>query len=125
MKKNFLISLFVIAIFLLGFVSGKFHSLVMNPSYEGTYAKKHLQNEKRLFLLMLTDHSYQYSDPESDRNGKGSYEVIDDGIICFTSGDLEDELAVSNKIFMGDISMTVYDLDKDKKMELVKIKNRI
>ena len=45
------------------------------------------------------DDTYQYYDPGTNGNGEGSYEVLDDGVIHFTSGDFEDSIAVSKKSF--------------------------
>lgn len=124
MKKNILIPLCVIVVFLFGFFSGKSHSSGMNSSYEGIYAEKQLPNEKDPFLLEIAEQYYEYSDPESDKNGKGSYEVMDEGIIRFTSGDLNDVLAVSKKRFMSVTSLTLYNACTGKKIELVKTEQR-
>lgn len=84
--------------------------------------KKELQSEEGPFQLELTDDTYQYFDPGTNENGEGSYEVLDDGVIHFTSGDLEDSIAVGKKKFMHDPSLTVYNSSKENKLELVKYK---
>ena len=68
------------------------------------------------------DDTYQYYDPGSNKDGKGNYEVLNDGVIHFTSGDLEDSIAVSKKKFMHDPSLTMYNSSQENKLELVKFK---
>ena len=122
MKKKIVIATcFVLALFI-GFLLGKCNSYVMNTSINGSYTEKELQSEEGPFQLELTDDTYQYFDPGTNENGEGSYEVLDDGVIHFTSGDLEDSIAVGKKKFMHDPSLTVYNSSKENKLELVKYK---
>ena len=81
------------------FLLGRSNSYVMNTSINGSYTEKELQSEKGPFQLELMDDTYQYYDPGTNGNGEGSYEVLDDGVIHFTSGDFEDSIAVSKKSF--------------------------
>ena len=98
-KKKIIISTcFVLALFI-GFLLGKCNSYVMNTSINGSYTEKELQSEKGPFQLELMDNTYQYYDPGTNENGEGSYEILDDGVIHFTSGDFEDRIAVSKKSF--------------------------
>ena len=53
---------------------------------------------------------------------KGSYEILDDGVIHFTSGNFKDSIAVSKKKFMNDTTFTLYDSSRENKLELVKFK---
>lgn len=76
--------------------------------------QRKLQSEKGPFQLELTNDTYQYYDPGTNENGEGSYEVLDDGVIHFTSGDLEDSIAVNKKKFLYDPSLTIYNLSKEK-----------
>lgn len=122
MKKKMIISTcFVLALFI-GFLLGKCNSYVMNTSIIGSYTGKELQSEKGPFQLELMDDTYQYFDPGTNENGEGSYEVLDDSVIHFTSGDLEDSIAVSKKKFMNDTTFTLYDSSRENKLELVKFK---
>lgn len=72
--------------------------------------------------MELTDDTYQYFDPGTNKNGEGSYEVLDDGVIHFTSGNFKDSIAVSKKKFMNDTTFTLYDSPRENKLELVKFK---
>lgn len=122
MKKKIVIATcFVLALFI-GFLLGKCNSYVMNTSINGSYTEKKLQSEEGPFQLELTDDTYQYFDPGTNENGEGSYEVLDDGVIHFTSGDLEDSIAVSKKKIMNDTTFTLYDPSRENKLELVKFK---
>lgn len=122
MKKKMIISIcFVLALFI-GFLLGKCNSYVMNTSCKGSYTEQQLQSEKGPFQLELMDDTYQYYDPGTNENGEGSYEVLDDGVIHFTSGDFEDSIAVSKKKFMNDTTFTLYDSSRENKLELVKFK---
>lgn len=122
MKKKMIISTcFVLALFI-GFLLGRCNSYVMNTSCKGSYTEQQLQSEKGPFQLKLMDDTYQYYDPGTNENGEGSYEVLDNDVIHFTSGDLEDSIAVSKKKFLYDPSLTIYNLSKEKKLELVKFK---
>lgn len=122
MKKKMIISTcFVLALFI-GFLLGKCNSYVMNTLINGSYTKKELQSEEGPFQLELMDDTYQYYDPGTNENGEGSYEVLDDGVIHFTSGDFEDSIAVSKKKFMNDTTFTLYDSSRENKLELVKFK---
>ena len=94
----------------------------MNTSINGSYTEKELQSEKGPFQLELMDDTYQYYDPGTNGNGEGSYEVLDDGVIHFTSGNFEDSIAVNKKKFLHEPSLTIYNLSKGKKLELVKFK---
>lgn len=122
MKKKMIISTcFVLALFI-GFLLGKCNSYVMNTFCKGSYTEKELQSEEGPFQLELMDDTYQYYDPGTNENGEGSYEVLDDGVIHFTSGDFEDSIAVSKKKFMNDTTFTLYDSSRENKLELVKFK---
>lgn len=122
MKKKIVIATcFVLALFI-GFLLGKCNSYVMNISCKGSYTEQQLQSEEGPFQLELTDDTYQYFDPGTNENGEGSYAVLDDGVIHFTSGDLEDSIAVSKKKFMNDTTFTLYDPSRENKLELVKFK---
>lgn len=122
MKKKIVIATcFVLALFI-GFLLGKCNSYVMNTSINGSYTEKELQSEEGPFQLELTDDTYQYFDPGTNENGEGSYEVLDDGVIHFTSGDFKDSIAVSKKKFMNDTTFTLYDSSRENKLELVKFK---
>lgn len=122
MKKKIVIATcFVLALFF-GFLLGKCNSYVMNASINGSYTEKELQSEEGPFQLELTDDTYQYFDPGTNENGKGSYEVLDDGVIHFTSGNFKDSIAVSKKKIMNDTTFTLYDPSRENKLELVKFK---
>lgn len=122
MKKKIVIATcFVLALFI-GFLLGKCNSYVMNTSINGSYTEKKLQSEEGPFQLELTDDTYQYFDPDTNENGEGSYEVLDDGVIHFTSGDFKDSIAVSKKKIMNDTTFTLYDPSRENKLELVKFK---
>lgn len=122
MKKKIVIATcFVLALFI-GFLLGKCNSYVMNTSINGSYTEKKLQSEEGPFQLELTDDTYQYFDPGTNENGEGSYEVLDDGVIHFTSGDFKDSIAVSKKKIMNDTTFTLYDSSRENKLELVKFK---
>lgn len=122
MKKKMIISTcFVLALFI-GFLLGKCNSYVMNTSCKGSYTEKELQSEKGPFQLKLMDDTYQYYDPGTNENGEGSYEILDDGVIHFTSGNFKDSIAVSKKKFMNDTTFTLYDSSRENKLELVKFK---
>lgn len=122
MKKKIVIATcFVLALFI-GFLLGKCNSYVMNTSINGSYTEKELQSEEGPFQLELTDDTYQYFDPGTNENGEGSYEVLDDGVIHFTSGDFKDSIAVSKKKIMNDTTFTLYDPSRENKLELVKFK---
>lgn len=122
MKKKMIISTcFVLALFI-GFLLGKCNSYVMNTSCKGSYTEKELQSEKGPFQLELMDDTYQYYDPGTNENGEGSYEILDDGVIHFTSGNFKDSIAVSKKKFMNDTTFTLYDSSRENKLELVKFK---
>lgn len=123
-KKKIIISTcFVLALFI-GFLLGKCNSYVMNTSCKGSYTEQQLQSEEGPFQLEIMDDTYQYYDPGTNENGEGSYEILDDGVIHFTSGDFEDSIAVSKKKFLYDPSLTIYNLSKEKKLELVKFKGK-
>lgn len=124
MKKKMIISTCFALALLIGFLLGKCNSYVMNTSINGSYTEKELQSEKGPFQLELMDNTYQYYDPGTNENGEGSYEILDDGVIHFTSGDFEDSIAVSKKKFLYDPSLTIYNLSKEKKLELVKFKGK-
>lgn len=122
MKKKIVIATcFVLALFI-GFLLGKCNSYVMNTSINGSYTEQQLQSEEGLFQLELTDDTYQYFDPGTNENGEGSYEVLDDGVIHFTSGDFKDSIAVSKKKIKNDTTCTLYDSSRENKLELVKFK---
>lgn len=122
MKKKIVIATcFVLALFI-GFLLGKCNSYVMNTSINGSYTEKELQSEEGPFQLELTDDTYQYFDPGTNENGEGSYEVLDDGVIHFTSGDFKDSIAVSKKKIMNDTTFTLYDPSRENKLEIVKFK---
>lgn len=122
MKKKIVIATcFVLALFI-GFLLGKCNSYVMNISCKGSYTEQQLQSEEGPFQLELTDDTYQYFDPGTNENGEGSYEVLDDGVIHFTSGDFKDSIAVSKKKIMNDTTFTLYDPSRENKLELVKFK---
>lgn len=122
MKKKIVIATcFVLALFI-GFLLGKCNSYVMNTSINGSYTEKELQSEEGPFQLELTDDTYQYFDPGTNENGEGSYEVLDDGVIHFTSGDFKDSIAVRKKKIMNDTTFTLYDPSRENKLELVKFK---
>lgn len=122
MKKKIVIATcFVLALFI-GFLLGKCNSYVMNTSINGSYTEQQLQSEEGPFQLELTDDTYQYFDPGTNENGEGSYEVLDDGVIHFTSGDFKDSIAVSKKKIMNDTTFTLYDPSRENKLELVKFK---
>lgn len=122
MKKKIVIATcFVLALFI-GFLLGKCNSYVMNTSINGSYTEKELQSEEGPFQLELTDDTYQYFDPGTNENGEGSYEVLNDGVIHFTSGDFKDSIAVSKKKIMNDTTFTLYDPSRENKLELVKFK---
>lgn len=122
MKKKIVIATcFVLALFV-GFLLGRCNSYVMNTSINGSYTEKELQSEEGPFQLELTDDTYQYFDPGTNENGEGSYEVLDDGVIHFTSGDFKDSIAVSKKKIMNDTTFTLYDPSRENKLELVKFK---
>lgn len=122
MKKKIVIATcFVLALFI-GFLLGKCNSYVMNTSINGSYTEKKLQSEEGPFQLELMDDTYQYFDPGTNENGEGSYEVLDDGVIHFTSGDFKDSIAVSKKKIMNDTTFTLYDPSRENKLELVKFK---
>ena len=122
MKKKIVIATcFVLALFI-GFLLGKCNTYVMNTSINGSYTEKELQSEEGPFQLELTDDTYQYFDPGTNENGEGSYEVLDDGVIHFTSGNFKDSIAVSKKKFMNDTTFTLYDSSRENKLELVKFK---
>ena len=122
MKKKIVIATcFVLALFI-GFLLGKCNSYVMNTSINGSYTEKELQSEEGPFQLELTGDTYQYFDSGTNENGEGSYEVLDDGVIHFTSGDFKDSIAVSKKKIMNDTTFTLYDPSRENKLELVKFK---
>lgn len=122
MKKKIVIATcFVLALFI-GFLPGKCNSYVMNISCKGSYTEQQLQSEEGPFQLELTDDTYQYFDPGTNENGEGSYEVLDDGVIHFTSGDFKNSIAVSKKKIMNDTTFTLYDPSRENKLELVKFK---
>lgn len=120
-KKMIIATCFVLALFV-GFLLGRCNSYVMNTPINGSYTEKELQSEEGPFQLELTNDTYQYYDPGTNENGKGSYEVLDDGVIHFTSGNFKDSIAVSKKKFLYDPSLTIYNLSKEIKRELVKFK---
>ena len=122
MKKKMIISTcFVLALFI-GFLLGRCNSYVMNRSINGSYTEQQLQSEKGPFQLKLMDDTYQYYDPGTNENGEGSYEILDDGVIHFASGNFKDSIAVSKKKFMNDTTFTLYDSSRENKLELVKFK---
>lgn len=120
-KKMIIATCFVLALFV-GFLLGRCNSYVMNTPINGSYTEKELQSEKGPFQLELMDDTYQYYDPGTNENGEGSYEVLDDGVIHFTSGNFKDSIAVSKKKFMNDTTFTLYDSSRENKLELVKFK---
>ena len=95
---------------------------MMNTYHKGNYTEKELQSEKGPFQLELTDDTYQYFDPVTNKNGKGNYEILDGGVIYFKSGNLEGSIAISKKKVMHNSSLTLYDLSTEKKLELIKYK---
>lgn len=97
-KKMIISTCFALALFI-GFLLGKCNSYVMNTSCKGSYTEQQLQSEEGPFQLEIMDDTYQYYDPGTNENGEGSYEVLGDGVIHFTSGDFEDRIAVSKKSF--------------------------
>lgn len=120
-KKMIIATCFVLALFV-GFLLGRCNSYVMNTPINGSYTEKELQSEKRPFQLKLMDDTYQYYDPGTNENGEGSYEILDDGVIHFTSGNFKDSIVVSKKKFMNDTTFTLYDSSRENKLELVKFK---
>ncbi len=120
-KKMIIATCFVLALFI-GFLLGRCNSYVMNTSINGSYTEQQLQSEKGPFQLKLMDDTYQYYDPGTNENGEGSYEILDDGVIHFTSGNFKDSIAVSKKKFMNDTTFTLYDSSRENKLELVKFK---
>lgn len=122
MKKKIVIATCFVLALLVGFLLGRCNSYVMNTSINGSYTEKELQSEEGPFQLELTDDTYQYFDPGTNENGEGSYEVLDDGVIHFTSGNFKDCIAVSKKKFMNDTTFTLYDSSRENKLELVKFK---
>ena len=120
-KKMIIATCFVLALFV-GFLLGRCNSYVMNTPINGRYTEKELQSEKGPFQLKLMDNTYQYYDPGTNENGEGSYEILDDGVIHFTSGNFKDSIAVSKKKFMNDTTFTLYDSSRENKLELVKFK---
>lgn len=120
-KKMIIATCFVLALFV-GFLLGRCNSYVMNTPINGSYTEKELQSEKGSFQLELMDDTYQYYDPGTNENGEGSYEILDDGVIHFTSGNFKDSIAVSKKKFMNDTTFTLYDSSRENKLELVKFK---
>ena len=120
-KKMIIATCFVLALFV-GFLLGRCNSYVMNTPINGSYTEKELQSEKGPFQLELMDDTYQYYDPGTNENGEGSYEILDDGVIHFTSGNFKDSIAVSKKKFMNDTTFTLYDSSRENKLELVKFK---
>lgn len=103
-KKMIIATCFVLALFV-GFLLGRCNSYVMNTPINGSYTEKELQSEKGPFQLELMDDTYQYYDPGTNENGEGSYEILDDGVIHFTSGNFKDSIAVSKKKFMNDTTL--------------------
>lgn len=120
-KKMIIATCFVLALFV-GFLLGRCNSYVMNTPINGSYTEKELKSEKGPFQLKLMDDTYQYYDPGTNENGEGSYEILDDGVIHFTSGNFKDSIAVSKKKFMNDTTFTLYDSSRENKLELVKFK---
>ena len=120
-KKMIIATCFVLALFV-GFLLGRCNSYVMNTSINRSYTEQQLQSEKGPFQLKLMDDTYQYYDPGTNENGEGSYEILDDGVIHFTSGNFKDSIAVSKKKFMNDTTFTLYDSSRENKLELVKFK---
>lgn len=120
-KKMIIATCFALALFV-GFLLGRCNSYVMNTPINGSYTEKELQSEKGPFQLKLMDDTYQYYDPGTNENGEGSYEILDDGVIHFTSGNFKDSIAVSKKKFMNDTTFTLYDSSRENKLELVKFK---
>lgn len=120
MKKQFIISLCFILDLLIGFVTGRSSTYVKSTSYEGTYTEKNLQNDAGPFQIVLSAENYQYFDPVTDKSGKGSYEVLDDGIIIFTSGSLKGITAISEKQFMKDTTLTLLDSSDEKTLVFIK-----
>ena len=120
-KKMIIATCFVLALFV-GFLLGRCNSYVINTPINGSYTEKELQSEKGPFQLELMDDTYQYYDPGTNENGEGSYEILDDGVIHFTSGNFKDSIAVSKKKFMNDTTFTLYDSSRENKLELVKFK---
>lgn len=120
-KKMIIATCFVLALFV-GFLLGRCNSYVMNTPINGSYTEQQLQSEKGPFQLELMDDTYQYYDPGTNENGEGSYEILDDGVIHFTSGNFKDSIAVSKKKFMNDTTFTLYDSSRENKLELVKFK---
>ena len=120
-KKMIIATCFVLALFV-GFLLGRCNSYVMNTPINGSYTEKELQSEKGPFQLKLMDDTYQYYDPGTNENGEGSYEILDDGVTHFTSGNFKDSIVVSKKKFMNDTTFTLYDSSRENKLELVKFK---
>lgn len=73
---------------LIELVTGRSGTYAKSTSYEGTYTEKNLQSDAGPFQIVLSSDSYQYFDPSTDKSGKGSYKVLEEGVIFFTSGDL-------------------------------------
>ena len=120
MKKQIIIPLCFILGLLIGFVTGRSGTYVKSTSYEGTYTEKNLQSDAGPFQIVLSSDSYQYFDPSTDKSGKGSYKVLEDGVISFTSGDLKDTTAINEKQFMKDTTLTLLESSESKTLILVK-----
>ena len=120
MKKQIIIPLCFILGLLIGFVTGRSGTYVKSTSYEGTYTEKNLQSDAGPFQIVLSSDSYQYFDPSTDKSGKGSYKVLEDGVISFTSGDLKDTTAINEKQFMKDTTLTLLESSESKTLIVVK-----
>lgn len=121
MKKKIIVPLFFIAGLLIGFISGGNNTYEKNTSYTGFYTEKNIQDKTDPFQIELSEESYQYSDPVHNVSGKGQYEILDDGIIAFTSGDLKNTAAISESKFMKDTTLTMLDSYNKKVIVLVKV----
>lgn len=119
MKKKIIIPLCFILGLLIGFVTGRSGSYAKSTSYEGTYIEKNLRSEAGPLQIVLSTDSYQYFDPATDKSGKGSYKVLDDGVITFTSGDLKEITAINKKQFMKDATLTLLDSSECQTLVLV------
>lgn len=120
MKKQIIIPLCFILGLLIGLVTGRSGTYAKSTSYEGTYTEKNLQSDVGPFQIVLSSDSYQYFDPSTDKSGKGSYKVLEDGVISFTSGDLKDTTAINEKPFMKDTTLTLLESSESKTLVLVK-----
>ena len=120
MKRRINIPLCFILGLLIGLVTGRSGTYVKNTSYEGTYTEKNLHSEAGPFQIVLSTDTYQYFDPSTDKSGKGSYKVLEDGMIAFTSGNLKDITAINEKQFLKDTTLTLIDSLERKTLILIR-----